>query len=163
MSQASTPDPISPADIKAKLGDLQGEARQQVDGAKNQLVAVGAGVALLLLIVAFLLGRRGGKRASAVIEASVAGSSDNSNVPRSFPVSASSTVEVVTAPFQWPARSAVMSTSMRRLCPADNSANRQLRLPSLAVQVAPATLTGSILKVGPISTVTSTDCAATVP
>ena len=68
MSQASTPDPISPADIKAKLGDLQGEARQQVDGAKNQLVAVGAGVALLLLIVAFLLGRRGGKRASAVIE-----------------------------------------------------------------------------------------------
>ena len=68
MSQAETSAQISPEDIKAKLGELQGEARQQVDGAKNQLVAVGAGVALLLLIAAFLLGRRGGKRASAVIE-----------------------------------------------------------------------------------------------
>jgi hypothetical protein len=68
MSQAENPSQIRPDDIKAKLGELQGEARQQVDGAKNQLVAVGAGVALLLLIAAFLLGRRGGKRASAVIE-----------------------------------------------------------------------------------------------
>lgn len=67
MSQyASTP--ITPDDIKAKLDDLQGEARQQVDGARNQLLTVGAGIALLLLVIAFMLGRRGGKRASAVIE-----------------------------------------------------------------------------------------------
>lgn len=59
---------ITPDDIKSKLGDLQGEALEQVDGAKNQLIAVGAGVGLLLLIIAFMLGRRGGKRASAVIE-----------------------------------------------------------------------------------------------
>ncbi len=67
MSQYSN-GPITPDDIKSKLGDLQGEARQQVDGAKNQLLTVGAGVALLLLVIAFMLGRRGGKRASAVIE-----------------------------------------------------------------------------------------------
>ena len=59
---------ITPDDIKSKLGDLQGEAREQVDGAKNQLIAVGTGVGLLLLVIAFLLGRRGGRRASAVIE-----------------------------------------------------------------------------------------------
>lgn len=59
---------IEPSDIRAKLGDLQGEATQQVEGAKNQLVAVGAGLGLLLLIIAFLLGRRAGKRSSAIIE-----------------------------------------------------------------------------------------------
>ncbi len=64
----STSGPISRDDIKAKLGDLQGEARTQVDGARNQLVTVGAGAALLLLVIAFMLGRRGGRRRSAVIE-----------------------------------------------------------------------------------------------
>ncbi len=59
---------ITPDDIKSKLGDLQGEVRHEVDGAKSQLIAVGAGVALVLLVIAFMLGRRGGKRASAVIE-----------------------------------------------------------------------------------------------
>lgn len=68
MTQPTPDGQITPDDIKAKLGSIQGEAREQVDGAKNQLVAVGAGVALLLLIVAFLLGRRGGKRSSAIIE-----------------------------------------------------------------------------------------------
>ncbi len=61
-------DRISRDDIKAKLGEIQGDALEQVEGTKNQLLAVGAGVGLLLLIVAFLLGRRGGRRSSAVIE-----------------------------------------------------------------------------------------------
>lgn len=60
--------PITPADIKNKLGDIQGEAQEQVESAKNQILAVGVVVAVLLLLAAFLLGRRGGKRASAVIE-----------------------------------------------------------------------------------------------
>jgi hypothetical protein len=68
MSQNTADDRIDRDDIKAKLTDLQGEAEQTVDGAKNQLMAIGAGVALLLLILAFLLGRRGGKRSSAIIE-----------------------------------------------------------------------------------------------
>lgn len=59
---------ISRDDIKSKLGEIQGEALDQVEGARNQLIAVGAAVALVLLIVAFLLGRRGGRRASTVIE-----------------------------------------------------------------------------------------------
>jgi len=60
--------PISRDDIRSKLGDLQGEAQQQVAGVKNQAVAAGVGVAILVLIVAFVLGRRGGRRSSAVIE-----------------------------------------------------------------------------------------------
>ena len=60
--------PITPADIKNKLGAIQGEAQEQVQEAKNQIVAVGLVVGILLLLAAFLLGRRGGKRASAVIE-----------------------------------------------------------------------------------------------
>jgi len=59
---------ISRDDIKAKLSDIQCEATQQVESAKNQIIATGALVALALLILAFLLGRRGGKRSSAIIE-----------------------------------------------------------------------------------------------
>ncbi len=60
--------PITPADIKHKLGDIQGEAQEQVQEAKNQILAVGLVVGILLLLAAFLLGRRGGKRSSAIIE-----------------------------------------------------------------------------------------------
>jgi len=60
--------PISRDDIRAKLGDLQGEAQSQVAGVKNQAVAAGVAVAVLVLVVAFVLGRRGGRRSSAVIE-----------------------------------------------------------------------------------------------
>lgn len=59
---------ISPDDIRSKLGEIQGEATHQVEGAKSQLLAIGAGAAILLLVIAFLLGRRGGKRSSAIIE-----------------------------------------------------------------------------------------------
>lgn len=61
-------DKVTPDDIRSKLEEIQGEATQQVENAKNQIIAAGILVALLLLIIAFLLGRRGGKRSSAVIE-----------------------------------------------------------------------------------------------
>lgn len=59
---------VTPEDIRSKLTEIQGEATEQVEAAKNQVIAVGVLVGILLLIIAFLLGRRGGKRASAVIE-----------------------------------------------------------------------------------------------
>jgi hypothetical protein len=68
VDRSWTKDRITPEDIRSKLGEIQGEATQQVEGARSQLLAVGAGVGLLLLIAAFLLGRRGGKRSSAIIE-----------------------------------------------------------------------------------------------
>jgi hypothetical protein len=66
MSQSAST--ITPQDIKSKLRDIQGEATEQVESSRNQLVTAGAVVFLLLLIGAFLVGRRGGKRQSAVIE-----------------------------------------------------------------------------------------------
>jgi hypothetical protein len=59
---------VTPEDIRSKLTEIQGEATEQVEAAKNQVIAIGVLVGILLLIIAFLLGRRGGKRASAVIE-----------------------------------------------------------------------------------------------
>lgn len=68
MSYAENQERVSPDDIKSKLHEIQGEATQQVESAKNQLLAAGILMGLLLLIVAFLLGRRSGKRSSAIIE-----------------------------------------------------------------------------------------------
>jgi F0F1-type ATP synthase membrane subunit c/vacuolar-type H+-ATPase subunit K len=68
MSQTRTHTTITRDDIKGKLGEIQGEAQDQVQGARNQLLAAGLLVGLVLLIAAFLLGRRGGRRSSAVIE-----------------------------------------------------------------------------------------------
>jgi hypothetical protein len=65
---STNPTTITRDDIKSKLGDIQGEAQDQVQGAKNQLLAAGVLIGLLVLIAAFLLGRRGGKRSSAIIE-----------------------------------------------------------------------------------------------
>ena len=68
MTQDPNAARITRDDLKSKLDDTQGDALEQVDGVKNQMLAVGAGLAIVLLIVAFLLGRRGGKRSSAIIE-----------------------------------------------------------------------------------------------
>jgi hypothetical protein len=65
---STNPTTITRDDIKSKLGDIQGEAQDQVQGAKNQLLAAGVLIGLLVLIAAFLLGRRGGRRSSAIIE-----------------------------------------------------------------------------------------------
>jgi hypothetical protein len=59
---------ITKDDIKAKLAEIQGEATTTVEGAKSQLLAVAAGVGVALVVVAFLIGRRGGQRRSTVIE-----------------------------------------------------------------------------------------------
>jgi len=68
MSTRTNPTSISRDDIKSKLGEIQGEAQDQVQGVRSQLLAAGVLIGLLVLIAAFLLGRRGGKRSSAIIE-----------------------------------------------------------------------------------------------
>jgi hypothetical protein len=68
MTQAASNHQINRDDLKTKLTDIQGEAQEQVDGVKNQLLTAGILIGLVILIAAFLLGRRGGKRSSAVIE-----------------------------------------------------------------------------------------------
>ncbi|MBM3662157.1 MAG: hypothetical protein ACKO5A_09955 [Actinomycetota bacterium] len=69
MSQTARDEsPIGRADLKAKLTEIQGEAQEQVEGVRNQILATGIIIAVVLLVITFVLGRRAGKRASAVIE-----------------------------------------------------------------------------------------------
>lgn len=68
MNPVDNQGPITPDQIKSKLHDIQGGATAQVEEAKNQLITAATIVGLVLLIVMFLLGKRSGKRSSAVIE-----------------------------------------------------------------------------------------------
>ena len=60
--------PITRDDIKAKLNEIQGEATQTVEDAKTTIIAVAAAVGVVVLVGVYLLGRRGGRRRSTVIE-----------------------------------------------------------------------------------------------
>lgn len=69
MSVLPPNDPkVRPEDIQAKLNEIQGDAMEQVEEAKSQLLAVGIGIGIVLLLVAFLLGRRRGQSKATVIE-----------------------------------------------------------------------------------------------
>jgi hypothetical protein len=59
---------ITRDDIEAKLRELEGDARDQVASARNTVVTAGIVAALVLLLLAFLLGRRGGRQRSTVVE-----------------------------------------------------------------------------------------------
>jgi hypothetical protein len=59
---------ISRDDIEAKLRELQGDARDQVASARSTVITAGIVAALVLLLLAFLLGRRGGRQRSTVVE-----------------------------------------------------------------------------------------------
>ena len=59
---------ITPDDIKSKLAAIQNDATTTVTGARNNLVAAGAGITLLLVVIAFFLGRRAGIHKNTIIE-----------------------------------------------------------------------------------------------
>ena len=65
---AETDTRITPDDIRDKLQALQDEVQGQVDDKKPSILAIAAGAGAVLLIVAFLLGRRAGTRRSAIVE-----------------------------------------------------------------------------------------------
>jgi hypothetical protein len=59
---------VTPADLESKLRELQGDVKKTTDSAKPKLMAAGAGALIIAILVAFLLGKRRGKRTSTVIE-----------------------------------------------------------------------------------------------
>jgi hypothetical protein len=59
---------ITRDDIEAKLRELEGDARDQVASARSTVITAGIVAALVLLLLAFLLGRRGGRQRSTVVE-----------------------------------------------------------------------------------------------
>lgn len=62
------PQPIRRHDLEAKLRELQGGVTETRESAANTLLAVGAVVLVGVVAVAFLMGRRKGKKRTTVVE-----------------------------------------------------------------------------------------------
>lgn len=60
--------PITRNDLESKLRELQGEVDDTAESAKSTLIAVGAVVAVGVIAIAFLAGRRRGKKRTTVVE-----------------------------------------------------------------------------------------------
>ncbi len=67
MTMASTTR-ITRGDLEAKLREVSGDVGETVEAAKPQLVGGAVAGLLLALIVAYLLGRRRGRKRSAIVE-----------------------------------------------------------------------------------------------
>jgi hypothetical protein len=59
---------ITRGDIEAKLKEMRGEVEQTAEAARTPILAVAGGVAAAVVILAFLLGKRRGRRKSTVVE-----------------------------------------------------------------------------------------------
>jgi len=59
---------ITPQDIENKLKALQGDVKGKVDDKKSTIASMAAGGGFVLLLIVFLLGKRSGKKRSAVVE-----------------------------------------------------------------------------------------------
>lgn len=59
---------VTRADIEAKLRQVAGEVGKTTEAVKPNLMAIGAATATVLLTVAYLLGRRKGRRKATVVE-----------------------------------------------------------------------------------------------
>ena len=67
-SMTSAPERISRDDIEAKFRELTGEVSSEVESTRSQVITVGLAVGVALVAVVFLIGRRNGRRRSAVVE-----------------------------------------------------------------------------------------------
>jgi len=65
---SAQPQPIRRTDLEAKMRELQGGVADTRESATNTLVTVGAIVVVGVIAVAFLLGRRKGKKRTTVVE-----------------------------------------------------------------------------------------------
>lgn len=59
---------ITRGDIEAKLRDMRGDVEETAEGAKTPILAIAGGVAVAVVVLAFLLGKRRGRRKSTVVE-----------------------------------------------------------------------------------------------
>jgi hypothetical protein len=59
---------ITRGDIEAKLHEMQGEVQESAEAAKTPIMAIAGGVAVAVVLLAFLLVKRRGRRKSTVVE-----------------------------------------------------------------------------------------------
>ena len=61
-------DRITREDLEDKFRELEGDAREQVESARSTAITAGVVAAIVLLLIAFLLGTRKGAKRSTVVE-----------------------------------------------------------------------------------------------
>ncbi len=59
---------ITRDDIEAKFRELTGEVSEEVESTRSQAITVGLALGVAVVAVVFLIGRRNGRRRSAVVE-----------------------------------------------------------------------------------------------
>jgi len=67
-NEPETPSKITPEDLRDKLQAFQGDVQGKVDDQKTSIAAVAGGAAMVLMLIMFLLGKRSGKKKSAIVE-----------------------------------------------------------------------------------------------
>ena len=67
-TSSETAGKITPDDLKQTLQAFQGDVQGRVDDKKTSIAAVAGGAATFLMIVMFLLGKRAGRKKSAIVE-----------------------------------------------------------------------------------------------
>lgn len=60
--------PITKEDLEEKFKAFQGEVQNRVDDKKSTIVGVAVGVGAAVLLIVFLLGKRAGKKKTAIVE-----------------------------------------------------------------------------------------------
>ncbi|WP_419925648.1 hypothetical protein [Candidatus Poriferisocius sp.] len=68
MDMDMEPEPIDRDDIRAKFEDLKTSLDHTADAARAPMLAVGIGTVAVLVVLAFLLGRRRGRAGRTVVE-----------------------------------------------------------------------------------------------
>lgn len=59
---------ITRGDIENKLREMRGDVEETAQEARTPILAIAGGVAVAIVVVAFLLGKRRGRRRSTVVE-----------------------------------------------------------------------------------------------
>jgi hypothetical protein len=59
---------ITPADLEAKFRDIQGQVHVVAENSKKRAAIAGTGLAVILLVVIYLVGRNAGKKTRPVLE-----------------------------------------------------------------------------------------------
>ena len=67
-NESATESKITPEDLRDKLQAFQGDVQGKVDDQKMSIATVAGGVGMALMILMLLLGKRAGKKKSAIVE-----------------------------------------------------------------------------------------------
>lgn len=68
MSVRGADGKITRGDIEDKLHEMRGEVEESAEAAKTPIMAIAGGVAVAIVLLAFVLGKRRGRRRSTVVE-----------------------------------------------------------------------------------------------